>query len=421
MTSITVNGGRCLKGDIFIQGSKNAALPMLAATLLNRGVTKLYGCPKITDVSRMLDILKSLGCDVSWENGCIRVDTSGASGHFVSEACAGQMRSTVFMMGAMLGRFGEVFIPYPGGCTIGKRPIDIHLDTLRQMNVALIEDREGIYGCTKQILGTVIDLRYPSVGATENIILAAVTANGKTVINHAAKEPEIIDLCLLLNKMGADIHGMGTETIVIYGVEVLHDAEFTVSGDRIAASTYLAAAAVTCGNVCIFNVWEREIKSVLQVLAQMGCGIVIQNKRVRVIGPQMTFAVDQIHTRPFPGFPTDMQSQMMACLTMANGTSEIYEHVFEDRFKIAGELNKMGADITVDHQKATIRGIGQLHGAAVSACDLRGGAALVIAGLMAEGETTINNAFYVKRGYQDICGDLKFLGARIEERKAQVV
>lgn len=394
---------------------------MLAATLLNRGVTKLYGCPKITDVSRMLDILKSLGCDVSWENGCIRVDTSGASGHFVSEACAGQMRSTVFMMGAMLGRFGEVFIPYPGGCTIGKRPIDIHLDALRQMNVALVEDREGIYGCTKQILGTVIDLRYPSVGATENIILAAVTANGKTVINHAAKEPEIIDLCLLLNKMGADIHGMGTETIVIYGVEVLHDAEFTVSGDRIAASTYLAAAAVTCGNVCIFNVWEREIKSVLQVLAQMGCGIVIQNKRVRVIGPQMTFAVDQIHTRPFPGFPTDMQSQMMACLTMANGTSEIYEHVFEDRFKIAGELNKMGADITVDHQKATIRGIGQLHGAAVSACDLRGGAALVIAGLMAEGETTINNAFYVKRGYQDICGDLKFLGARIEERKAQVV
>lgn len=394
---------------------------MLAATLLNRGVTKLYGCPKITDVSRMLDILKSLGCDVSWENGCIRVDTSGASGHFVSEACAGQMRSTVFMMGAMLGRFGEVFIPYPGGCTIGKRPIDIHLDALRQMNVALVEDREGIYGCTKQILGTVIDLRYPSVGATENIILAAVTANGKTVINHAAKEPEIIDLCLLLNKMGADIHGMGTETIVIYGVEVLHDAEFTVSGDRIAASTYLAAAAVTCGNVCIFNVWEREIKSVLQVLAQMGCGIVIQNKRVRVIGPQMTFAVDQIHTRPFPGFPTDMQSQMMACLTMANGTSEIYEHVFEDRFKIAGELNKMGADITVDHQKATIRGIGQLHGAAVSACDLRGGAALVIAGLMAEGETTINNAFYVKRGYQDICGDLKFLGARIEERKTQVV
>lgn len=419
MTSIMVNGGKSLKGDIFIQGSKNAALPMLAASLLNRGVTRLYGCPRISDVDGMIRILQSLGCAVEYGDNYVQIDTSAASGHFVSGDCAGQMRSSVFMMGAMLGRFGEVFIPYPGGCTIGKRPIDIHLETLRQMNVALSESEDGIYGYSHQILGTAVDLRYPSVGATENVILAAVTAKGKTVIRHAAREPEIIDLCLMLNKMGADIHGMGTANITIYGTEKLHDVEFTISADRIVASTYLAAAAATCGNIQVFNVWEREVKSVLQVLAHMGCGIVVQNKRIRVVGAQMIFSVEHIHTRPFPGFPTDMQSQIMACLSMADGISEIYEHVFEDRFKIAAELNKMGADISLEGEKAVIRGVSELHGASVNALDLRGGAGLIIAGLMAEGETTVNNAFYVKRGYQDICGDFYALGAEIKERTLQ--
>lgn len=419
MTSILVDGGVSLKGDIFIQGSKNAALPMLAASLLNRGVTRLYGCPDISDVKGMLEILESLGCFIIYGENYVQIDSSEAAGHFVCGDHVGRMRSSLFMMGAMLGRFGEVFVPYPGGCSIGKRPIDIHLDALRQMNVALTENEDGIYGYSKQMLGTVIELRYPSVGATENIILAAVLAKGKTVICHAAKEPEIIDLCLMLNKMGADIHGMGTENIVIYGVRTLKDVEFTICGDRIVAATYLAAAAATCGNIQVFNVWEREVKAVLQVFANMGCGIVVQNKRIRVIGAQMIFPVEHIHTRPFPGFPTDMQSQIMACLSMASGTSVIYEHVFEDRFKIASELKMMGADIVLDHQKAIIHGVPQLYGASVSAYDLRGAAALVIAGLMAEGETEVNNAFYVKRGYQDICGDLQSVGARIKEKETR--
>lgn len=420
MAQIVIDGGRSLRGDIFIQGSKNAALPMLAASLLNRGITRLYGCPKISDVSGMLAILESIGCLVEYGDHYVQIDSSQANGHQVCVSSAGQMRSSVFMMGALLGRFGEVSIPYPGGCTIGQRPIDIHLEALRQMNISLVESEEGIYGYSRQILGTTIDLRYPSVGATENIILAAVTARGCTVINHAAKEPEIIDLCLLLNKMGADIHGMGTGCITIFGVKILHDVAFTICADRIVAATYLAAAAVTCGNVQVFNVWEYEIKSVLQVLAHMGSGIVVQNKRIRVIGPQMIFPVDNIHTRPFPGFPTDMQSQMMACLSMAHGTSVIYEHIFEDRFKIVEELRKMGAKIVIEHEKAVIYGVESLYGANVHACDLRGSAALVIAGLMAEGCTTIDNSFYIKRGYQDICGDLKCLGAQIEERNMLV-
>jgi len=421
VTSILVHGGISLNGDVFIQGSKNAALPMLAASLLNRGVTKLYGCPDISDVRGMLAILESLGCAVEKGSDYVRIDSGGADGHFVSGECAGQMRSSVFMMGAMLGRFGEVAIPYPGGCTIGSRPVDIHLEALRQMNVALTENEDGIYGYSRQILGTVIRLRYPSVGATENIILAAVTAKGRTVIHNAAKEPEIIDLCLMLNKMGADIHGMGTGCITIYGVCVLHDVSFTVCGDRIVAATYLAAAAATCGSVTVYNVWEREIKAVLQVLAQTGCGIVVQNKRVRVIGPQILCPVDAVQTRPFPGFPTDMQSQLMACLSVAHGTSIIYENVFEARFKTAGELVKMGADITLERQKAVIRGVPELHGAKVTASDLRGGAALVIAGLAASGETEIMDIHYIRRGYQDICGDLRALGAGIEERKTQVM
>lgn len=419
MTSVVVNGGISLKGDIFIQGSKNAALPMLAAALLNQGTTRLYGCPDISDVHGMLEILKSLGCSVEYGSNYVQIDSSEANDHFVSGEQAGQMRSSVFMMGAMLGRFGEVFIPYPGGCTIGKRPVDIHLDALRQMNVALVESEDGIYGYSKQIIGTTIELRYPSVGATENIILAAVTACGRTVIHHAAKEPEIIELCILLNKMGADIHGMGTENIVIYGVKRLKDVSFTISGDRIVAATYLAAAAVTGGDIRIFNVWERELKATLQILACMGCRVIVQNKCVRVIGAPVLRSVDHIHTRPFPGFPTDMQSQIMACLTVADGMSTIHEHIFEDRFKIAGELNKMGANIILEQQKAVIYGVPKLYGACVSACDLRGGAALVIAGLAARGETQIEHAFYIKRGYQDICGDLRCVGAHIEERRSR--
>lgn len=415
MSSFIVHGGEGLHGDIFIQGSKNASLPIMAATLLHCGITRIYGCPDITDIEQMLYLLKYLGCHIERDKHYIEVDTRPATYRPVHAKDACQMRSSLFLMGALLGRFEEFALPYPGGCAIGKRPIDIHLEALRQMNVSIVEDKEGIYGYTKGLTGTVIRLRYPSVGATQNIILAAVKADGRTVIKNAAKEPEIVELCLMLNKMGANIHGMGTSSVTIYGVSHLHDTSFNIPADRIVASTYLTAAAATCGNVRVMNVWEHDIKAVLQVLAQMGCGIVIQSKKIRVIAPQVLFAIDEIHTRPFPGFPTDVQSQIMACLAIAHGDTHVYEHVFENRFKIVPELKKMGADIELNQQCATIHGVLQLHGAHVAARDLRGGAGLVLAGLIAEGETLVNGADFIKRGYENICNDLNMLGADIKE------
>ena len=417
MTSLLVSGAHGLKGDLRIQGSKNAALPMLAAALLNRGTTKLYHCPKIADVDCMLDILKSLGCEAKWEEGAVRVDSSQADSWDIQKIYGARMRSSVFLMGALLARFGEVSLPYPGGCVIGRRPLDFHLAAFERMGCIVSVDNERISCRAKRLEGTNHKLPYPSVGATENIILASVMAAGMTSIENAAKEPEIIELCLLLNKMGADIHGMGTSKITIYGVHCLKDTEYMLASDRIVAGTYMAAAAVTAGDVRLWDVWAHDLKAVLQVFAEMGCGIVIQNKRVRLIGPQILDCVDSIYTRPFPGFPTDMQSQIMACLCTAKGISHITETVFEDRFKTAGELTKMGADILIENNRAVIRGRRTLYGTKVQAKDLRGGAALVIAGLSAEGDTIINDSIYIQRGYEDICRDMQMLGAQIEERK----
>lgn len=417
MASLVVGGGISLKGDIYVQGSKNAALPMLAAAVLNRGTTKLYHCPAITDVAYMLKILESLGCRTETGKNYVMIDSSQMSVRDISPEYAARMRSSVFLMGAVMGRFKEVSLPYPGGCVIGKRPLDIHLAAFEKMGIRTLVTEERIFCKASKILGARHKLRYPSVGATENIIMASVLADGMTVIENAAKEPEIIELCLLLNKMGADIHGMGTGKLTVYGVKKLSDAEYMLPSDRIVAGTYLAAAAVTAGDVQVSGIWAHDLKSVLQVLAEMGCGIIVQNKRVRVIGPQILNHVESIYTRPFPGFPTDMQSQTMACLCTAKGVSQITETVFEDRFKTAGELKKMGADILIENNKAVIRGVSNLKGAKVKAWDLRGGAALVIAGLAAEGDTIINDSIYIKRGYEDICADLNMLGARVEERK----
>lgn len=417
MASLVVGGGISLKGDIYVQGSKNAALPMLAAAVLNRGTTKLYHCPAITDVAYMLKILESLGCRTETGKNYVMIDSSQMSVRDISPEYAARMRSSVFLMGAVMGRFKEVSLPYPGGCVIGKRPLDIHLAAFEKMGIRTLVTEERIFCKAPKILGARHKLRYPSVGATENIIMASVLADGMTVIENAAKEPEIIELCLLLNKMGADIHGMGTGKLTVYGVKKLNDAEYMLPSDRIVAGTYLAAAAATAGDVQVSGIWAHDLKSVLQVLAEMGCGIIVQNKRVRVIGPQILNHVESIYTRPFPGFPTDMQSQMMACLCTAKGVSQMTETVFEDRFKTAGELKKMGADILIENNKAVIRGVSNLKGAKVKAWDLRGGAALVIAGLAAEGDTIINDSIYIKRGYEDICADLNMLGARIEERK----
>ena len=413
MASFEIKGGSTISGEVRIQGSKNAALPILSACLLARGETKLYNCPRIKDVYNMIKILEAMGCHTEIGSDYVTIDTSPKLTGHISAADAASMRSSVMLMGAVLGRLREVSLPWPGGCSIGKRPVDIHLNALEKMNVDIHAMDDGLECKTAQLLGSRIDFPYPSVGATENVILAAVLAKGTTIIHNGAKEPEIIDLCLFLNEMGAQIHGMGTSCITIHGVKQLKSISYKIMPDRIVAGTYLAAGAATFGSVTAEGVCERDIRSTLDTLASMGCGIVVKKDSVRVIAPQILLPIESIHTQPFPGFPTDMQSQMMVCLTAARGESVIYEDIFEDRFKIVPQIRKMGADVVINHNKAVIKGGTPLHGFTVEACDLRGGAALVIAGLMAEGDTRVLGACFIERGYEDICTDLGQLGARI--------
>lgn len=414
MSAFDIKGGLSLRGDIKIQGSKNAALPILAAAVLNRGITKIYNCPLILDIYNMIIILEAMGCGVSVDGHCVTVDATGPITGIISKENAEKMRSSVILLGAVLGRSNSAYIAWPGGCSIGERPVNMHLDALEQMNVQFSPE-DGCIRCeTSELIGNEIKLPYPSVGATENVILAAVLAKGTTTLYNAAKEPEIVDLCLFLNEMGAEIHGMGTTMITILGVKSLMDISYTVMNDRIVAGTYLMAAAATCGDVQIYDVQERDMKSTLEVLAHMGCGIVIRPNKIRVVAPTVILPVEGIRTEPFPGFPTDMQSQMMSVLCLASGKSVIYEEIFEDRFKIAAELEKMGADIRIEENKAIIQGKCKLQGTTIYAKDLRGGAALIIAGLMAEGDTKVKDTVYVERGYENICMDLAQLGADIK-------
>lgn len=416
MATFEIKGGNSLNGEIPIQGSKNAALPILSACLLARGETKLYNCPHIKDVYNMIEILEAMGCHTEISGECVIIDSSPELSGVISPDYGASMRSSIMLMGAMLGRQNDVHLPWPGGCSIGKRPVDIHLDALKKMNVTVEVSADGLECKTMQLLGTSITLPYPSVGATENIILAAVLASGITTINNAAKEPEIIDLCLFLNDMGAQIHGMGTSRIRIFGVKRLHSISYKIMSDRIVAGTYLTAAAATGGSVLVYDICERDIRSTLDVLAMMGCGIIVKKNQIRVIAPQLLLPIDSIHTQPFPGFPTDMQSQIMVCLTAAHGESVICEDIFEDRFKIVPQIEKMGADVLINKNRAVIKGQTALHGCSVKALDLRGGAALVIAGLMAEGDTEVESFGYIERGYEDICRDLSRLGAKIRRK-----
>ncbi len=413
MASFEIKGGRSLSGEIHIQGSKNAALPILSACLLARGVTKLYHCPHIKDVYNMIKILEAMGCHTEIGSDYIAIDTSPKLTGMILAEHASSMRSSVMLIGAALGRMKSVSLPWPGGCSIGKRPVDIHLSALEKMNVTVLAAKAGLECKTTQLKGAYIQFPYPSVGATENVILAAVLADGTTTIDHAAKEPEIVDLCLFLNEMGAQIHGMGTSRITIHGVKRLRSVSYKIMSDRIVAGTYLAAGAATGGNVAVCDVCERDMRSTLNTLASMGCGIVVKKDQIRVIAPQILLPLESIHTQPFPGFPTDMQSQIMVCLTAARGESVIYEDIFEERFKIVPQIRKMGADVLINNNKAVIKGGRALHGTTVEALDLRGGAALVIAGLMAEGDTKVEGSRFIERGYEEICEDLSCLGARI--------
>lgn len=413
MAAFQVYGGKELHGEIKIQGAKNAVLPVLAATVLNNGVSVIHNCPKILDVYNMLYILEAIGCSVTWEGNTLRVDASSLSDYLIPDRFVREMRSSIILLGSVLGRLKNVKISFPGGCSIGTRPIDLHLKALRKMNVEIIEAFGFIECRTAQIQGGHIVLDYPSVGATENIILAAVLSEGVTRINNAAKEPEIVELQDFLNAMGARVTGAGTDEILVEGVQTLKDIEYTIMPDRIVAGTYLAATAISGGKITLQDVSIPHLSAMISKFREMGCGVKEYKQALTIQSSGNLKSVDIIRTQPYPGFPTDMQSQIMSVLTVARGVSVIVENIFEARFKTVNELLKMGADIIVEGRTAVIKGVRNLKGAEVCATDLRGGAALVIAGLRAEGLTIIDEPIYIQRGYEDICADLKAVGANI--------
>lgn len=415
MSVIYVDGGRPLRGEIRLQGSKNAVLPMLAASILNEGSIRLSHCPRIADVDTMLALLKQMGCLVKREGDSIEVNAASLHSEQVASEYGGLMRSSLFLLGPMLGRMKRAVAAYPGGCVIGSRPIDIHLAAFRKMQVEIEENEEFLRLSTAGLKGTDIILSFPSVGATENILLAAVLAKGVTCIENAAREPEVTELCLFLKAMGADISGEGSHRLCIRGVQRLHDAEYAVKGDRIAAGSYLAAAFATHGSVEMQTDCLPHMEGSLQALEAAGARIVRGRDFVRLVSIERARSIGRLVTEPYPGFPTDMQSQMMAVLAGAKGTSVIEEQIFESRFRICGELRRMGACIETAGKAARIKGVRKLFGAKVEAKELRGGAALVIAALAAEGESRVEGVGYIERGYEDICGVLSGLGGRVRK------
>ncbi|WFD09150.1 UDP-N-acetylglucosamine 1-carboxyvinyltransferase [Tepidibacter hydrothermalis] len=413
MAKYIVQGGNKLEGEIRLKGAKNSVLPIIAATILNEGESVIHNVPNISDVKVMIDILKYIGCYVKMEGDTLTIDTKNVNSSEIPESFVRKMRSSIIFLGAMVSRFGHTKISYPGGCEIGPRPIDLHLKSLSQMGVN-IEETHGYIKCNKQHnKACEINLDFPSVGATENVMLAAVKTNGVTKIYNCAKEPEITDLANFLNSMGADIKGAGNSCIEIHGVNKLHDVEHRIIPDRIAIGTYLVAGAITNGRIIIDDIIPSHINSIVSKLRETGCEIEYINNKVQLIAPKTIHSIDVIKTLPHPGFPTDMQAQMMALMTLANGACIINENIFENRFKHCEELIRMGANINVNGKLAVIRGVDKLMGAKVESFDLRGGAALVLAGLAADEYTEIDSIHHIDRGYEDMEKVLTSLGANI--------
>ncbi|HHV38795.1 MAG TPA: UDP-N-acetylglucosamine 1-carboxyvinyltransferase [Tepidimicrobium sp.] len=414
MGKIVINGGNKLTGEISVSGAKNAILPILAATVIGGHESTIFNVPNLRDVEVMEEILLSLGCRIRRIDKMMWVDSKPIDSIRIPEELVREMRSSIILMGAMLTRFGEIIISYPGGCEIGPRPIDLHLKALRQLGVEIKESHGFLHCKAKELRGTEVQLDYPSVGATENIMLAAVKAKGTTVIRNAAREPEIVDLQRYLNRAGAKINGAGTSVVTIEGVDRLTDVTHTTMSDRIVAGTYMIASAITNGEVVIKNVVIDHLQAIIAKLREAGCLIYSNNDSLKIVSSNRSRSIEMIQTLPYPGFPTDMQAQMMALLSIANGTSIISETVFENRFKHAEELMRMGANIKVFGKVAVIKGVKELTGAKLSAKDLRGGACLVLAGLSAKGVTEIDDVYHIERGYEDLHIKLQELGADIK-------
>ncbi len=416
MEYLEIEGGSPLRGEVRIQGSKNAALPILSAAILHHGTTVLKNCPKIIDVLYMLEILKDFGCKVHWEEDALVIDASNLNDCQVAECYGRQMRSSIMLLGSLLGRMGSAFVSYPGGCVIGARPIDIHLSALKDLGAVLVEEPAGLRAVCEQPVGTRVCLPFPSVGATENVVLLAVFAKGVTILENAAREPEIGELCRFLNSMGARIQGAGTRKILIEGVRELHDTEFTIMPDRIVAGTYMLLTAVAGGEVLLREVPVEQLDSVQMILSDMGVLQEVRKNELRLQSTGRPNRLEEVCTRPYPGFPTDLQSPLLSALSLARGKSVIRETIFEERFKIVEELRRMGADISVEGQKAIIQGVEELHGAELTARELRGGAALIIAAAAARGTSRVYQYHYIARGYENIIKDLQSMGIVVHFR-----
>ena len=405
MSKFHITGGAKLSGETVINGAKNAVLPILAATVMNGNLNIIKDCPNLKDVRTMLQILDAIGCETRFEGNIITVNSKPLDTYSIPENLVSEMRSSIFLLGPMLSRCGRVVLSYPGGCEIGPRPIDLHLKVLKSLGVSIIESHGFLECRAENLKGCTIQLDFPSVGATENAMLASVEADGITRIKNAAKEPEIVDLQNFLNNMGARISGAGTSEIYIEGKRKLKEVEYSIIPDRIFAGTILAAVASTGGEVVLKNAIPEHLSIVLSKLMEAGCIIREDKNEIYLKAPQRLNSVEMIKTLPYPGFPTDMQSQFLSLMALAKGTSIITETIFESRFKIVDELSKMGSKIKVDGRTAIITGVDQLTGARVFAKDLRGGAALVLAGLAAHGETVVENVCHIDRGYDklDVC------------------
>ncbi len=414
MEKFYIKGGTTLNGEVKVSTAKNAILPILAGAILCDGVVTLNNCSKYSDVNYMVKILTELGAVCKFQDDVLTINSSVADKFYISDEYTKKVRSSIFMLGPLVARFKQAKVAYPGGCNIGTRPIDLHIKGLQSLNVKIEEKHGYIYCDAKNISSGEVHLDFPSVGATENIIMASVFCKGVTKIYNAAKEPEIEDLQNFINAMGGKVKGAGTSTIEIEGVKKLHSVNYTPIPDRIITGTYLIACAVTGGKVCLTNTNHLHNTALISKLKQSGCKLQLKNDKIIIEVGHKLKSIPKIETLPYPGFPTDLQSQMLTLQTICKGTSVIIENLFETRFKIYTELTKMGANIIIKDRMALINGVKSLYGANVTAPDLRSGAGLVIAGMCAEGYTTINDIYHIDRGYLNIENDFNCLGADIK-------
>ena len=417
MDAFIIRGGPTLKGRVKIRGSKNAVLPIMAASMLVDGPCVIENVPLLRDITTMSSVLRQMGVDVQDAGtGTLIIDGRGLDSHIAPYELVRTMRASILVMGPLLARLGKAKVALPGGCAIGLRPVDIHLKGIEALGAKIKTGRGYVQVSARKLKGADIALDYPSVGATENLMMAAVLARGTTVIENAAREPEVQDLAVFLRAMGAKIDGEGTSLLTIEGVKSLSPTTHRMIPDRIEAGTYLGAGIITGGSVTVDGVIEDHMGPILEKLHEAGA-------KIEVNGPSMTASAGDglrpldIRTAPHPGFPTDMQAQLMAIMAVAPGKSSIIESVFENRFMQAAELNRMGADIRIEHNTAIVNGVKQLSGAGVMASDLRASAALVLAGLVAKGETKISRIYHIDRGYDQIEKRLRKLGANIKRVK----